>query len=207
MKKKAGRHKKQYQYPSQMVRTINNRLYRLEKTKTEAGQSYADISPAYRVYHKSAVSKPNTANGKMWRVNEDTGALRLATKEQFEKMSVAEKRNFIARLNDIWENADSTTNVGNVKASYNKSYQTFMDRYGDEFPELTQSDYAKVWTTYSDVIASNKSDFLSSDQVMSLLQNFNIKRLLDDNQVEEALLHLSRKEAHKIPKEYMMSNY
>ena len=208
----------------QKIKTINNRLKKLERTYNDEGVAYSKLSGQYRTMQEYATREVapsmwqtasyynNTVNSKaiydMDRLygNEEKGykggEIRLINnKEDFDKLTWEQKKKLVDVVESIWNNPDSTTTITNINKFMNKSFKTFKENH-PEAEDLTSDQYAQMWQIYTDQVRADKNTHFGSSDVIMLLRDFNVSQLLTDNQYQEALKKMSAGKAKAINRKY-----
>ena len=161
-----------------MIKTINDSMYRLEKSGLQRE------SAEYRKMLKYATSNPN-GTGNMYNLNMDKGTLRIS-KDLTRYRNKKERTKFVEVLENILK-AETRTIKGTRKA-IDRGYQTVKKRYNYQG---NKKQYLNVWHTARDIISKNKMDKIGSDTVMRMIENTNIYQL-SQTELQEALRVLSR---------------
>lgn len=194
------------------ISVINKRLYSLENKVNAEGISYAKLSSEYRTMSKYALEQPLSKNGKVsqgiYKVDYETGKIRLKGAADWESMTPEERKKLTKVVENIWENASSTTTVTGIKSSYNKAYETFMANHKEAREMgLTQDQYEKMWQTNQDVLNARKNEHFGSGELMLLMQGHDIGYLLDTDQLYDALQFVHDNEPYKIDRRAIRHNY
>lgn len=193
-----GRPRKEYDLTPELkhkIKVINQRLYRLEKA------DYTRSSAAYRIMSEKAVG----VDRNIYNYNYDNYSLRFKSSEKdWESMSIEDREKLTKKIEEIWENPNSTTQINAIKAAFDKAAESFNENFKKE-RQITKEQYKQVWETYADLMKEGRYEFLGSDKVMQLLQDqdLNIGMMLDEGTFEEALRIVSEKEKVRLsPEDY-----
>lgn len=191
-----GRPRKEYDLTPELkhkIKVINQRLYRLEKA------DYTRSSAAYRIMSQDAVGVDRNL------YNYDDYTLRLKSSEKdWESMSIEDREKLTKKVETIWENAESTTQISAIKVALKKAAESFNENFKEE-RQITVEQYKEVWETYADLLKEGRYEFLGSDKVMQLMQdpNLNVGMMLDEGTFEEALRKVSEKDKVRLaPEDY-----
>ena len=146
-----------------LVKTLNKRLYNLEKYGLQSS------SQEYRNIEHYAISEPS-GKGKMYNVNYETGTIRI-TSDLSRFKTREELTYFINTLRNIYQAKTSTTK--GTKASMNKAYKKFLETTGRTKSEVPFNKYGEIWKTYREVVSEEKKSKAGSDIVVELITNTN----------------------------------
>lgn len=196
----------------QKIKTINQRLYRLENTYTESGTSYSKLSGQYRTMEQYALRQPQSKNAAVsqgiYNVDEDKGTIRLKNSKDWSDMSIEERKKLAEVVDKIWNNPDSSTTVGNVKASYRTGYETFMRNHPEaREQDLTLEQYADMWHQYTDKVRADRNSHYGSSEIIMLLEGFNVGYLLKTDQFQDAVELMNSRDARSIDPKARRRNY
>lgn len=175
---KSGQYEKRL--PKELLKAANERLRKLEKVSKLSGSS-----EMYQLMKKYAESFPKT-KGKIYDQQAlEEGKLRFVSKQKFDQLSAAEKEYYIERLERFMES--STTTKAGIKAAHTRSYTTFMERYGDKFPDLTQAQYEEFFKTYNYNVVGASDDHFSYSEWVRVLSNIKIDEVMTDNEMKTVM--------------------
>lgn len=157
-----------------LVKTLNKRLYNLEKKGLE------DISQEYRAIKHYATSEPK-GKGKMYNVDYEKGTIRI-TSDLSRFQSQEEKTYFINTLRNIYK-AKTSTATG-TKAVLKESYKKFLETTEKTSKEVPFEKYSDIWKTYREVVSEAKKEKSASDVIIELITNTNFYDLSTEEMVE-----------------------
>lgn len=178
---KTGRYEKAYN--RDLVKAANERLRKLEKVNKKFKSS-----EMYQLMQKYATGYPKT-KGKIYDQQMlMEGKLRFIGKKKFDKLSMEEKQYFIDRLARFLES--NTTTASGIAQAHKQSYETFMERYGKMFPELTQSQYEEFFTTYNYNMVSDSRDHFQYSEWVKVLNNIKIDEAMSAGQMNEVMQYV-----------------
>lgn len=157
-----------------LVKTLNKRLYNLEKKGLE------DISQEYRAIKHYATSELK-GKGKMYNVDYEKGTIRITSDlSRFETQE--EKTYFINTLRNIYKSRTSTAT--GTKAVLKESYKKFLETTEKTSKEIPFEKYADIWKTYREVVSEAKKEKSASDVIIELITNTNFYDLSTEEMVE-----------------------
>lgn len=187
----------------QKIKTINQRLYKLENTYNKYGNSYANQSAQYRMMRQYAVEEPTSKNAAVsqgiYKVDEDKGTVRLKGASEWSKLSDEAKKKLMKVVNDIWEDSGNTTTITAIKSAQNKGYETWMKNHPEARQQgITLEEYSQMWQETTEYSRARQNEHFGSDQVTMLLQGYDVPYLLKTNQWQDALDKLRNKQASSI---------
>lgn len=187
----------------QQIKVLNQRLWRLENTYTEAGTSYKKLSSAYRTMEQYATREPQSKNAavshNIYRVNNDNGAIRFkSTKAEWSAMNDDERKKLIGIVESLWNNPNTSTTLTSIKESYRASYNSFIANR----PELTNKNltleqYAEMWNTI-DKLRQNAATHIGSDEINLMTSMYDVGYLMRTNQFDQAMEYMARGEGRNI---------
>ena len=188
---------------SHKIKVINQRMYRLENTFNEYGNSYANQSAQYRMMRQYAVEEPTSKNAKVsqgiYKVDEDKGTIRLKGASEWGSLSDEAKKKLISVVNDIWEDPSNTTQIRAIKYAHTKAYVTWMKNHPEARQQgITFEEYSQMWQETTDYSRARQNEHFGSDQVTMLVQGYDVPYLLKTNQWQDALDKLRNKRATEI---------
>lgn len=192
-----GRPKKEIPYNKAVVKSANERLRKIEKV-----YNLVDDSNEYRMVKKYAIEYPKT-KGKIYRVGKDD-SIRFISEREFNKLSDKEKAYFNEVLNNFMS-ASTSTKQG-IEEKYNKAYETFMEHYGTNYPNLTMDEYKDFFKTYRDLVSADKKNQFDYNVLVQSLEFIDIGTALNDNQLEQSMKYVATNRFNKIPKRYKLNN-
>ena len=194
-----GRAKKQYPYPKADVKVVNERFRKIEKV-----YQLTEDSNEYKLARKYAVEYSRTYKGRIYDQNRlyEENQLRLISEAEYNKLSDKGKKYFNEVLQNIL-NASTTTQKG-IKEKYQKSYTTFMENYGDKYPNLSQKEYINFFKVYRNMVNSDKKNQFDYNTLVQTLEYVDIGEALKENQLQKAMKYVATDRMYKIPKRYRL---
>lgn len=182
-------------YDKNLVKTANERLRKLESVHAEfhslkkAGitrkYDFSAMSSAYRTVKHYAEEMPEGL-GKIYRIDEETGAIRFIGKRAYEALTPEEQRYFERTLNQFLE--DPTSRKMGVEEAYQQAYKTFKKEH-KQYRRMSFEEYMDTWKTYQDIVKADEDNHFSYEKVQVLINNgqFNVKALetLSESAVEK----------------------
>lgn len=184
----------------QKIKNINRRLATLER------KGLTKASAAYRNMMDYATRTPMSKNAKIsqgiYNVDYRYQKVRLKTAKDWEGMSKEEQLKLQEVVDEIWNNPTSSTSAYQVEKSLNESYETFLKHNPQE--NFSKETYAELWRA-ADRLRAEKNSHFSSDQVIQLLNDFNISDIVSSAQLPAVQQRL--KQEHSTALEYALSQY
>ena len=170
-------------FPADLLKAANERLRKLEKVSKKA-----ESSEIYQLMSKYATSYSKT-KGKIYSQEAIAqGKVRFLNKSDFNKLSDEDKKYYIERL-EAFMNSKSSTLTG-IKESHKKSYETFMEMYGNKYPELTQKQYEEFFSTYNaNIVGDSVSHFAYADW-SRVLTNIKLDEAMTDGQMDNVMQYI-----------------
>ena len=178
-----------------LVKTLNKRLYNLEKYGLQSS------SQEYRNIEHYAISEPS-GKGKMYNVNYETGTIRI-TSDLSRFKTREELTYFINTLRNIYQAKTSTTK--GTKASMNKAYKKFLETTGRTKAEVPFNKYGEIWRTYREVVSEEKKSKAGSDIVVELITNTNFYDLSME-EITETMEYINNFEEPYEALDYIVDN-
>ena len=172
-------------YPAKLVKAANERLRKLEKVHKgyKQGKRLAQSSEVYQSIEDYATSYPKT-KGKIYKRNKE-GNVRFINQTEFDKLSAQDKKYYVERINAFLESKSST--ASGIKAAHRKSYDTFMDRYGDKFPDMSFDMYEEFFDVYNSNMVEDSKNHFGYSEWSAVLQNIQIDQAMTDNQMDQVM--------------------
>ena len=178
-----------------LVKTLNKRLYNLEKYGLQSS------SQEYRNIEHYAISEPS-GKGKMYNVNYETGTIRI-TSDLSRFKTREELTYFINTLRNIYSAKTSTTK--GTKSSMNKAYKKFLETTGRTNAEVPFNKYGEIWRTYREVVSEEKKSKAGSDIVVELITNTNFYDLSME-EITETMEYINNFEEPYEALDYIVDN-
>lgn len=178
-----------------LVKTLNKRLYNLEKYGLQSS------SQEYRNIEHYAISEPS-GKGKMYNVNYETGTIRI-TSDLSRFQTREELTYFINTLRNIYSAKTSTTK--GTRASMKKAYNTFLQTTGRTKAEVPFNKYVEIWRTYREVVSEEKKSKAGSDIVVELITNTNFYDLSME-EIAETMEYINNFEEPYEALDYIVDN-
>ena len=170
-------------FPADLLKAANERLRKLEKVSQKASSS-----EIYQLMSKYATSYSKT-KGKIYSQEAIAqGKVRFLNKTDFNKLSAEDKKYYLERLEQFMSSKSST--LTGIKESHKKSYETFMQLYGDKYPELTQKQYEEFFSTYNANVVGDSMDHFSYSDWSRVLTNIKIDEAMSDNQMQNVMTYI-----------------
>lgn len=172
-------------FPAKLVKAANERLRKLEKVHKgyKQGKSLAQSSEVYQSIEDYATSYPKT-KGKIYKRNKD-GNVRFISQTEFDKLSAQDKKYYVERINAFMESKSST--ASGIKSAHRKSYDTFMQRYGDKFPDMSFDMYEEFFDVYNSNMVEDSKNHFGYSEWSAVLQNIQIDQAMTDNQMDQVM--------------------
>ena len=193
-----GRPRRDLSYQSKLVKKANERLRKLESVHKEMYSlkgiqfDFAQLSRAYRDIKKYAEGTWGKNKPQIYRIDEETGAIRFLTKSQYNELTDEGKKYYIDMLNQFLENQTSTK-MG-VEQAYIDAYNTFR-KNNPQFTNMTFQDYMEAWKVYNDNVKADESNHFGYGKIIKLIKNgkFSAESIeaLTAGQVEKANHYMS----------------
>lgn len=191
-----GRPAKEYQYDKDLVKAANERLRKIEKV-----YNLTEDSNEYKLVRKYAVEYPKT-KGKIYKLGKDMKSVRFISESEFNKLSEKDKKYFLQTLSNFMQSSTSTKY--GIESKYQKSYDTFMQHYGDKYPNLTKEQYKDFFRTYRDLANADKRNQFDYTTLVQTLEFVDIGEAMNQNQLETAMKYIATNRFHKIPKRFRL---
>lgn len=191
-----GRPEKEYQYDRNLVKSANERLRKIEKV-----YGLAEDSNEYKLVRKYAIEYPRS-KGKIYKVSDNMDSVRFISEKEYNKLSKKEKKYFNETLANFLKSTTSTKS--GIESKYSKSYNTFMEHYGDKYPDLSMEQYKDFFRTYRDLANRDKQNQFDYNTLVQTLEFIDIGEALNQNQLEKAMRYIATNRFHKIPKKFRL---
>lgn len=175
-------------FPAKLVKAANERLRKLEKVHKgiKSGRSLAQSSEAYQAMEEYATSYPKT-KGKIYKRNKE-GNIRFLSQTEFDRLSAQDKKYYVDRVQAFLGSKSST--ASGIKEAHKKSYDTFMKRYGDKYPELSFSQYEEFFDAYNYNMVEDSESHFGYDEWSAALKHIKIDEAMNDNQMDQIMEYL-----------------
>lgn len=175
-------------FPAKLVKAANERLRKLEKVHKgyKAGKSLSQSSEAYQAIEEYATSYPKT-KGKIYSRNKE-GRVRFLNQTEYDKLSEQDKKYYLERINAFLSSKSST--ASGIKAAHKQSYETFMKRYGDKYPDLSFSQYEDFFEAYNYNMVEDSNAHFGYDEWSAALKHIKIDEAMTDNQMDAIMEYL-----------------
>ena len=164
-------------YDRDMVKVANERLRKLESVHEEfhifkkavitKKYDFSEMSSAYRTIKHYAEEMPEGL-GKIYRIDEETGAIRFIGKKAYDALSPEEQRYFGRVLKQFIE--DPTSRKMGVEQVYMDAYETFK-KNNDQYANMTFEEYMDTWKTYQDIVRADEENHITYEQLQVLINN------------------------------------
>lgn len=146
-----------------LVKGLNDRLYKMEKT------GWADDSQLYNNLTKYARNQVNKNLPGIFNITKD-GKVRITSEiARFGKTPEEMKKNIDYLRNYL--TSKTSTSTGTKEAMY-KRYQSFIKRPDIVNKNITFDQYKEVWSTYREHVAPDSRERYGSDVVLSAIKEF-----------------------------------
>ena len=141
----------------QYARIANQRLQNIEKNKLEKS------SNAYKYVERLAYDKLNVTYN-------NQGRPRFLTAREIKKLSDRELKKYEKTLTNFFDAKTST--VGGIKRKYDKSYNTYIERYG-------YIDYDAYSEMYDNLVLVKYQEQYGSQELRNLVAEFSIEKAIE----------------------------
>lgn len=178
---KTGKYERSY--PAALVKAANERLRKLEKVF-----GLSQSSEIYQLMTKYKTSYSKT-KGKIYDQRpEYDDKVRFINKRMFDELSAEDKLYFIDRVNRFMESQTSTKS--GIATARSQSYKTFMRRYGDKYPNLSEEQYAAFFSTYNYNIVGDSETHFRYSEWSKVLTHIAIDEAMTDKQMDEVMSYV-----------------
>ena len=146
-----------------LVKGLNDRLYKMEKTGwAEDSQIYSNLTRYMKEQFKSGKSGifNQTKDGKV-RISSDISKFGITQEEVTKNINYL--RNYLT--------AKTSTSTGTRQVMYNR-YKSFIKRPDISNKNITFDQYREVWKTYRDHVSEDSKEKYGSDVVLSAIKEF-----------------------------------
>ena len=193
-----GRPVKTMPFHKSLVKSANERFRKLESV-----YNLTDMSNEYNLAKKYA-SEQSKTKGKIYnqKLLKEKGIVRLVGEKEYNKLSPKDKKYYNEVLQNILNSATSLP--GGIEEKRQKSYNTFMQNYGDKYPDLSRSQYEQLFRTYRDLVNADKKAQFDYNTLVQTLEFVDIGEALRQDQLEKAMTYIAKSQMHKIPKRYRL---
>ena len=193
-----GRPVKIEAFRKSLVKSANERFRKLESV-----YNLTEYSNEYNLAKKYATERSRT-KGKIYnqKLLKEKGIVRLVGEKEYNKLSAKDKKYYNEVLQSIL-NA-STSLPGGIEEKRQKSYSTFMQNYGDKYPDLSRAEYERLFRTYRDLVNADKKAQFDYNTLVQTLEFVDIGEALRQDQLEKAMTYIAKSQMHKIPKKYRL---
>ena len=195
-----GRPSKTYSYDRALVKAANERLRKIESV-----YKLADDSNEYKLALKYATEYSKT-KGKIYNqdILRDSHKVRFISESDFMKLSPQEQKYFNEVLSNFMQ-ASTSTKTG-IESKYQKSYETFMSHYGENYSDLTIDQYKEFFRTYRDLVNADKRNQFDYTTLVQTLEFVDIGQALNQGQLATAMRYVATNRFDKIPRRYRLGN-
>lgn len=193
-----GRPVKIEAFRKSLVKSANERFRKLESV-----YNLTEYSNEYNLAKKYATERSRT-KGKIYnqKLLKEKGIVRLVGEKEYNKLSAKDKKYYNEVLQSIL-NA-STSLPGGIEEKRQKSYNTFMQNYGDKYPDLSRAEYERLFRTYRDLVNADKKAQFDYNTLVQTLEFVDIGEALRQDQLEKAMTYIAKSQMHKLPKKYRL---
>ena len=193
-----GRPRRDLSFQTKLVKKANERLRKLESVHTEfyafkgVEFDFSNLSSAYRSIQRYS-EKPGTKNKpQIYRVDEETGAIRFLTKAQYDLLDEKGKKYYNDMLQQFLE--DQTSTKMGVEQAYFDAYTKFKKNH-PKYTNMSFRDYMEAWRAYQDQVKADESNHFGYGKIITLIKDgkFNADNIeaLSESQVEKAQHYMS----------------
>ena len=169
-----GRPRRDLSFQSKLVKKANERLRKLENVHTEFYSlkgiqfDFSNLSSAYRSIQRYS-EKPGTKNKpQIYRVDEETGAIRFLTKAQYDLLDEAGKKYYQDMLQQFLE--DQTSTKMGIEKAYIDAYNTFK-KNNEKYASMSFEEYMKAWRAYQDKVKADESNHFGYGKIIKLIKS------------------------------------
>ena len=175
-------------YPAKLVKAANERLRKLEKVHEglKKGRPLSQSSEAYQSIEEYATSYPKT-KGKIYKRNKE-GNVRFINQTEFDKLSAQDKKYYVERINAFLESKSSK--AGGIREAHRKSYNTFMDRYGKQFPDMNFEMYEEFFEVYNYNMVEDSKDHFGYSDWSAVLEQVKIDEAMKAEQMDKVMEYI-----------------
>lgn len=169
-----GRPRRDLSFQSKLVKKANERLRKLESVHTEMYHlkgmqfDFSELSSSYRNIKKYAEGTWGKNKPQIYRVDEDTGAIRFLTKSQYNLLDDEGKKYYNDMLQQFLE--DQTSTKMGVEQAYVDAYNTFR-KNNPQFEGMSFQDYMEAWKVYNDRVKADESNHFGYGKIIKLIKS------------------------------------
>lgn len=177
-----GRPRRDLSFDTRAYKRANERLRKLESVHTglkyydedkglqtlQGNFDFANMSSAYRSVKRYAEKQGSKTKPQIYRVDEETGAIRFITKSEYMKLDDVGKKYYQDMLEQFLSN-ESSMKTG-VEDSYYKAYQTFKEEY-PKYSSMSFEDYMDTWRAYHDQVKADEENHFDYTKIQILINN------------------------------------
>lgn len=177
-----GRPRRDLSFDTRAYKRANERLRKLEAVHTglkyydednglqtlQGNFDFANMSSAYRSVKRYAEKQGSKTKPQIYRVDEETGAIRFITKSEYMKLDDVGKKYYQDMLEQFLSN-ESSMKTG-VEDSYYKAYQTFKEEY-PKYRNMSFEEYMDTWRAYHDQVKADEENHFDYTKIQILINN------------------------------------
>lgn len=201
-----GRPRRDLSFDTRAYKRANERLRKLEsvhtglryydertgRLQTVQGQfDFANMSSAYRSVRRYAEKQGSKTKPQIYRVDEETGAIRFITKSEYMKLDDEGKKYYQDMLEQFLSN--ETSMKTGIEDMYYKAYESFKDKHPG-YSDMTYDEYMDTWKAYHDQVQADEANHFDYSKLQVLINNGDFNKdniaLLSQAQADKTLHYM-----------------
>lgn len=178
-----GRPRRELSFDTRAYKRANERLRKLEsvhtglryydedtgRLRTVQGQfDFANMSSAYRSVKRYAEKQGSKTKPQIYRVDEETGAIRFITRSEYMKLDDEGKKYYQDMLQQFLEN--ETSMKTGIEDMYYKAYESFKKDY-PAYRDMSYDEYMDTWKAYNDQVKADEENHFDYSKLQILINN------------------------------------
>lgn len=201
-----GRPRRDLTFDTRAYKRANERLRKLEsvhsglryydertgRLQTVQGQfDFANMSSAYRSVRRYAEKQGSKTKPQIYRIDEETGAIRFITKSEYMKLDEEGKKYYQDMLQQFLDN--ETSMKTGIEDMYYKAYESFKKEH-PAYRDMSYDEYMDTWKAYHDQVKADEENHFDYSKLQMLINNGDFNKdniaLLSQAQADKTLHYM-----------------
>ncbi len=201
-----GRPRRDLSFDTRAYKRANERLRKLESVHTglryydaDTGRlqkvqgqfDFANMSSAYRSVKRYAEKQGSKTKPQIYRVDEETGAIRFITRSEYMKLDDEGKKYYQDMLQQFLEN--ETSMKTGIEDMYYKAYESFKSDH-PAYRDMSFDEYMDTWKAYHDQVKADEENHFDYSKLQMLINNGDFNKdkiaLLSQAQADKTLHYM-----------------
>lgn len=202
-----GRPRRDLSFDTRAYKRANERLRKLESVhtglryydestgrlqKVQGQFDFANMSSAYRSVKRYAEKQGSKTKPQIYRIDEETGAIRFITKSEYMKLDDEGKKYYQDMLNQFLEN--ETSMKTGIEDMYYKAYESFKKEH-PAYRDMSYDEYMDTWKAYHDQVKADEDNHFDYSKLQMLINNGDFNKdniaLLSQAQADKTLHYMN----------------